>query len=248
MACNHEPHHTCDPRRRLLLQGLAGGALATMFPAGRLLAVEFTLPPRLPAGQSVYQVTGKAWVNGKRIDAGTVIGPNDTVKTAPGSRLVFAVGGHAMLLRGGVHLVMQGEEKGEDGQPLVNLLRLLSGALLSVSRHKGMKVYTPSASIGVRGTGVYLEAGPQKTYFCDCYGDVDVSANGEPSSVETIHSLHHDRPLYIFNEVQPIPGAGNTDHRERIMPARLPRPNHTDDELMMIEALVGRTPPFAEKG
>ena len=248
MACKHHHRDTCDQHRRLLVQGLAGGMLAALFPAGRLHAVDFTLPPRLPAGQSVYEVSGKAWVNGERIDTGTVIRPNDTIKTAPGSRLVFAVGGHAMLLRGGVHLVMQGEEKGEDGQPLVNLLRLFSGALLSVSRHKGMKIFTPSASIGVRGTGVYLEAGPQKTYFCDCYGEVDVMANNDPGSKDTIQSLHHDKPLFIYNEAQHADAGSDASSHGFLLPAILPRRNHTDEELMMIEALVGRTPPFAEKG
>ncbi len=226
-----------DSQRRRLLQGLAAGLLTTLLPAAQAIAAVFTPPPKLPATQSVYRVRGKAWVNGERVHAGTRIGPNDTVKTGRDSELVFVVGDHAMLLRSGSHLVMQPKDNADSGSLLIGALRLFSGKLLSVSRNKGMRIETPNATIGIRGTGVYLEAGPDKTYFCNCYGEVDVLATNDPTSKEMVVSKHHDKPLHIYGEGQP----GQCIHDAN----RLARPNHTDEELMLAEALVGRVPPFA---
>jgi hypothetical protein len=181
-------------------------------------------------------VTGKAWVKGERVHAGTRIGPNDTVKTGKDSELVFVVGDHAMLLRGGSHLVIQPKEHNDVGSLLIGGLRLFAGKLLSVSRNKGLRIETPTATIGIRGTGVYLEAGPEKTYFCNCYGEVDVVANNDTNSKETVISKHHDKPLHIYGQGQP----GQCIHDA----ASASRPNHTDEELLLAEALVGRVPPF----
>lgn len=246
MKCPHHhqhSHETDDLQRRLFLQTVGAGLLTTLMPTGRLLAAEPGLPQPLPAGRSVYHVSGHAWVNGNRIDESTRIGPSDTIKTAIGSKLVFAVGTHAMLLRGGSHLVLQADEKNTAESPLIGLLRLFSGALLSVSRRKGMSIVTPNVTIGVRGTGVYLETGPEKTYFCDCYGDVDVSATHDATSTDTVSSKHHDRPLYIFNDAPAGKHIRNV-HDTEFAPRR---PNHSDNELIMLEALVGRTPPFAQQ-
>lgn len=227
-----------NPQRRRLLQGLAAGLLTTLLPAMKAIAATFVAPPKLPATRSVYRVRGKAWVNGERVNENTRIGPNDTVKTGRDSELVFVVGDQAMILRGGSHLVIQPKENAEAGSLLIGALRLFSGKLLSVSRNKGMRIDTPTATIGIRGTGVYLEAGPEKTYFCTCYGDVDVEAGNDSTSKLSVHSLHHDRPLHILRDGQP----GQCVHDV----PRLTVPNHTDEELLLAEALVGRVPPFHE--
>jgi hypothetical protein len=236
MQQNQHPE-TISTQRRRLLQGMAAGLLTVLLPAMKAIAATFTPPPKLPDGQSVYRVTGKVWVNGNRADAGTRIGSNDTVKTALGSEIVFVVGDHAMLLRGGSHLVIQAKDTQDTGSLLIGGLRLLAGKLLSVSRNKGLRIETPTATIGIRGTGVYLEAGPERTYFCNCYGEVDVVANSDETSKETVLSHHHDKPLYIYGKKQP----GQCIHASN----RLAKPNHTDEELMLAEALVGRTVPFA---
>jgi hypothetical protein len=223
-------------QRRRLLQGLAAGLFTALLPAVKAVAAVFTPPPRMPATQSVYRVTGRAWVNGNKADANTRIKPGDTVKTAQGSEVIFVVGDHAMVLRGGSHLVIQPKENNDADSLLIGGLRLLAGKLLSVSRNKGLRIETPSATIGIRGTGVYLEAGPERTFFCNCYGEVDVVANSDATSKETVVSAHHDKPLYIYGQGQ----LGQCIHKVD----RLARPNHTDEELMLAEALVGRKPPF----
>ena len=61
----------------------------------------------------------------------------------------------------------------------------------------------------------------------------EVAALKDPQSRETVAASHHDRPLYIV-------AGGQAGRNIR----NAPFINHTDQELMMIEALVGRTPPF----
>ena len=102
-----------------------------------------------------------------------------------------------------------------------------------MSRHSPMQVHTATATIGIRGTGFYVESDPEQTYFCTCYGTTDVAASADPASNTTVVSYHHDRPLYIVKGQ----AQGNNIRNAPFI-------NHTDQELTLIEALVGRTPPF----
>ena len=111
---------------------------------------------------------------------------------------------------------------------------MTTDALLSVfPRGTPMQLKTKTATVGIRGTGVELEADPEQTYFCTCYGVADVTANDDPESKDTVVAQHHDRPLYILS--------GQSKGRN-IRKAGFV--NHTDQELMLIETLVGRKPPF----
>ncbi|MCB2000511.1 MAG: hypothetical protein KDH91_08935, partial [Rhodoferax sp.] len=87
------------------------------------------------------------------------------------------------------------------------------------------------------GTGFYIEADPERTYFCTCYGVTDVEANSDPQSRETVAASRHDRPLYIVADG----GAGNNIRNAPFI-------NHTDQELSLIETLVGRKTPFVFSG
>ena len=138
-----------------------------------------------------------------------------------------------MILRSDSHLVMEAAQQEEKTNQIIQVLRLITGKILSVSRDTRYTIRTPTATIGIRGTGIYAEAGTEQTYFCTCYGSTEVSANRDPTSKETVVSQHHDKPLYIL---------GNEPQGKNIRNA--PFVNHTDQELMLIEALVGRTPPF----
>ena len=113
---------------------------------------------------------------------------------------------------------------------LVGGLRLLTGKMLAVFGKSKHQINTPTATIGIRGTGVYLEASPDLTYFCNCYGITDIKGINDAHFVETIDSKYHDLPKYITQKGE-IKSA--------------PFINHTDEELMLVESLVGRTTPFA---
>lgn len=158
--------------------------------------------------------------------------PGDTVETGKDSELIFVVGGHSMLVRSESHLVIESERK-ESASLLISGLRLLTGKLLSVHRGTPLRLTTTTSTVGIRGTGFYAESDPEQTYFCTCYGTTDVVAINDPESKETVVSRQHDRPLYILAKAPP--GKSIRD---------APFINHTDQELMLIEALVGRVPPY----
>jgi hypothetical protein len=178
---------------------------------------------------------GDVKVNGKDASMSTRIKPNDTVQTGPNSKIVFVVGGTSMLMRENSHMQMEGRE--DLASFLIQGFRMLTGKLLTVSRSKGTQIRTSTATIGIRGTGYYIEAEPDQTYFCTCYGLTDVSANNDPGSHDTVASKHHDKPLYILS--------GQQEGRNI---RRAPFINHTDEELMLIESLVGRAPPWIFSG
>jgi len=226
-----------DPRRRLLIKALAAGLFSTAFVDKAALAASIfgTPPRRLPPNQSIYRINGAATVNGKDANLSTIIKPNDVVATGKNSEIVFVVGGNSMILRENSQLNLEGTEDKESY--VIHGLRLLTGKLLSVSRSQGTKIRTSTATIGIRGTGYYIEADPEQTYFCTCYGMTDVMSNNDPSSTDTIVATHHDKPLYILGNEQP----GKNIRRGGFI-------NHTDQELMLIETLVGRTPPFVFAG
>jgi hypothetical protein len=226
-----------DPRRRLLVQALAAGFCASGLPRGAASAVElFGRPPsKLPAGQSFYRIEGQVRVNGDDANLNSRVAPGDTVETGARSEAVFVVERSAFILRSDSRLTI--ETPAEDSL-VRSALRLTTGALLSVyPSGYPTRLTTSTATIGVRGTGLYLESDPGQTYFCTCYGVADVAANDDPGSRDTVTSEHHDRPLYIVAGAQP---------GQSIRAA--PFLNHTDQELMLIETLVGREPPFVFPG
>lgn len=223
-----------DPRRRLLVEALVAGLFSAGSPAGiaRAQGVSGSTLAKIPPGQSIYHIAGTVSVNGVPANLQTKISPGDAIETGTNSALVFVVGGHSMILRSETRLVIE-TGKEEAASMLISGLRMLTGKILSVSRETRMQVTTATAAIGIRGTGWYAESGPEQTYFCTCYGIADVVASNDPESRETVVSKHHDRPLYILAKAAP----GRSIRAAPFI-------NHTDQELMLIEALVGRVPPF----
>ncbi|MEQ1516352.1 MAG: FecR family protein [Usitatibacteraceae bacterium] len=224
-----------DPRRRILIQALAAGAFATNLPEASAQGFNIfgSKPAKLPPTQSIYRIAGQATVNDKPATLDTPVVPGDTVETGKGSEIIFVVNSNSMILRGGSKLTIETEKKSAAGSLIISGLRLLTGALLSVSRNTPMRVRTPNATVGIRGTGFYMEAEPDQTYFCTCYGITEVSANADPENKETIMAKQHDRPVYILS---------NEAKGKNIRNA--PFINHTDQELALVETLVGREPAF----
>ena len=224
---------TEDPRRRVLIQAL----LAGLFSSGAIPSRAFSQslfgsrPAKLPEGQSIYRISGDVQINDKPANLQTRIGPTDIIQTGKDGEIVYVVGENSFILRANSRVQL---ESPGAGSMLLNGFRLATGALLSVfPRKQPLKLTTQTATIGIRGTGVYIEAEPKQTYFCTCYGVADVAATNDPQSKETVAAKHHDRPLYILADEPP----GRNVRRAGFV-------NHTDQELMLIETLVGRTPPF----
>lgn len=174
----------------------------------------------------VHTVRGEASINGQPAKPGMAVNPGDKLATGRDGQIVFVVDRDAMLVRRSSSL-----EAAKSG------LRLLSGAVLSVFAPKQRKeLRTASATIGVRGTAVYLEAEPERTYVCTCYGEAVLEPVGDPNARETVRTRHHEQPRYVMAKGAP----------QMVMPA--PMVNHTDAELEMLEALVGREPAFKGQG
>lgn len=208
-------------RRRTLLRLLAGGAsLAT-------LLGEAGAQTRMAKTPGLVQVQGDVRINGKPAKAGELVRGGDAVTTGRGALAVFSIGESAFLVR-------ESSRANFAGQDLVlDAVRLVTGKLLSVfvTGHP-VKLETPTATIGIRGTGAYLESEPARTYFCLCYGSAEIaSANG--SMRDSYTTTHHESPRYIYND-----GRRNAIASASVI-------NHTDSELIMLESLVGRTPPPA---
>lgn len=213
--------HTDEARRQFLLSALAAGLFAA---APKSYAEALGKVPRpLPPGKSIYSLHGTLRVNGLVANEDTLVGTNDTLQTASNSQAIFAVGHDAFILR------ENSELKLSNNGTLVGGLRLVSGALLSVFGKSRHQLETPTSIIGIRGTGVYAEATADVSYICTCYGVTEITANNADNK-ETIDSKHHDAPRYIManGEIQPAPFI-----------------NHTDEELLLIETLVGRITPFS---
>jgi hypothetical protein len=221
-----------ESRRQFLLNALRAGALgltASLLPRITGAATLGKVPRELPTGQSIYDMHGTVKINGTPANLNSIIRNNDVIQTDKNSDVTFVVGKDAFILRANSTLELSG-----DNNLLVSGLRLVTGAVLSVFGKTRHHISTSNAVIGIRGTGIYVEAEPELTYVCTCYGTVEIAAADDPTSQETIVSKHHDAPRYI---------SSTGPKGKRIQSA--PFKNHTDLELMIIETLVGRTPPFA---
>ncbi|OIQ96237.1 hypothetical protein GALL_217540 [mine drainage metagenome] len=210
-------------RRALLYRaaGLAGFiGMGDIFDSRRALAAGTT-----PA-QGIRRLSGSVTVNGAPAAKGTPVLAGDTVVTGAASEAIYVFGRDAFLQRADSRIRL--------GSGAARLLRVISGDLLSVFGKGNIRIETPTATIGIRGTGCYIEAQPKRVYFCLCYGVAELIPSAAPNERELIRSKHHDHPMYIYD-----------DPRMPTMMVPAGVINHFDAELVMLESLVGRRPPFA---
>ena len=174
---------------------------------------------------NIVELGGDVLLNGERLGAQRTIQSGDNVQTGPGAHLVFVIGDCAFQVRQNSTLAV------DRGATLntVSVLRILTGAVVSVwGRGTTRRIITPTLTAGIRGTGAYTEVFPQqgyRSYFCNCYGTVDLRA--EDDHVVS-RSQHHQA---FWGEAQPTNGRFLT-------PA--PMINHTDEELEVLARLVNQ--------
>lgn len=179
--------------------------------------------------KGIARVRGDVRINGKPAERGMEVGPGDAVTTGRGAELVVVVGRDAFLARADSRIELSGDAK----RRLLSGLRVVSGALLSVFEPgKEKQIRTATAAIGIRGTGIYVELEGSRTYVCTCYGEAKLVPVDAPKEAETVRTLHHDQPRYIYPKGMPR------------MIEKAPVINHTDAELILLESLVGRKVPF----
>jgi len=174
--------------------------------------------------RGVYRVRGEARVRGVPARRGMDVRAGDTVATGADGEIIFVVNRDAFLLRASSRLEIGGA---------ADVFRIITGALLSVYQPGVRKtLQAQTATIGIRGTAVYVETRADRTYVCTCYGEAELIPLADPARAETVHTRHHEQPRYILGKGAPQ------------MMMRAPVVNHTDAELRMLESLVGRGVPF----
>lgn len=210
--------------RRMVLQG----AFATVLIATGMSRLRTALAAgNLPSG--VAQFKGEVRINGKPAERGQRIVQGDVIDTGRNGELVFVAERDAFLVRANSRI----EFGSAAARGAVTVLRIITGAMLSVFESGTRReIRTTTATIGIRGTGIYVESEAKRTYACTCYGEAVLTPVEDPAATETVRTKRHDQPRYIYGR-----GAPN-------MMAAAPVVNHTDAELQMLETLVGRKVPF----
>lgn len=203
-------------RRRLLKAGAGSAALAflsTVLAQGRV-------------ERGVHRARGEAMLNGSPARPGAEPRTGDIIRTGSDGELLFVLGRDAYLVRRDTELAL-----------LADGFRAVTGAVLAVfAQGARRQIRTGTAVIGIRGTAVYIEAEPSRTYVCTCYGEAVLEPRADPSARETVRTRYHEQPRYILAAGAPA------------MVVQAPVINHSDAELVLLEGLLGRQPPFVEQG
>lgn len=189
------------------------------------------LNPQLALAQGVgnlIELTGDVLVNGRRLTPDGVIQTGDRVQSGPGSTCGFTIGRDAFLLRPNTDLTIT------RGASLfiADGARMLTGAMASVFGRsaKPRNITAPTVTAGIRGTGFYVEVRPDATYFCTCFGSINLAAAA--GETELVNSTRHAARRILAN-----PTAGRA-----IVTA--PFENHEDAELERLALLVGQRAPW----
>ena len=174
---------------------------------------------------NVVEMVGDITVNGERLIPQRALQTGDQIATGPNSHVVFVVGNSSFLVRQNSRLAV------ERGRTLntVSLLRMLTGAVASVwGPGSNRRIVTPTLTAGIRGTGVYTEVLPDqgyRSYFCNCYGTVDMAAGG-------------DRLVSQSDYHQSFWGEAQAKNGRFLTPAGAI--NHTDEEMEYLARLVNQ--------
>lgn len=210
-------------------------ALGLLGPAGVSGLIQEALAKGdLPAISGINTLSGSATVNGQAAKVGSAVKPGDKVATGKGSLAVVVVGKDAFLMRENTNVIFE-QHKTKPGA--FESVLIATGKVLSVfdKRAEGVRIRSANATIGIRGTGCYLEIHEGRTYFCLCYGEASIDGAGMSQS-KIIQTTHHESPVWLDDRggVMKVESAGFV--------------NHNDDELIMLEKLTGREPPFVKLG
>jgi len=213
------------PERRRYLRAGAAAALALNFAWLRGLLAAGSVE------KGVYRVRGDVRVNGAPAKEGMDVKAGDVITTGPRSDVIFVTGRDAFLVRADSRI----EVEGVLGALVLTGLRVVTGAILSVFAPGETKtIRTATATIGIRGTAVYLEVEESRTYVCTCYGEAEIASVADPRARETVRTTRHEQPRYVMGMGAP----------QMLMGA--PVVNHDDVELAVLENLVGRRTPFVQ--
>jgi hypothetical protein len=174
---------------------------------------------------NIVDPRGDALLNGQRLSPQQSVQSGDSIQTGPDSSLVFVIGNSSYLVRQNSRMSV------ERGPTLnaVSVLRMITGAVASVwGRGSRRQIVTPTLTAGIRGTGVYTEVLPEqnfRSYFCNCYGTVDVDAG--PDNTVSVSKYH-----------QSFWGEAEARNGRFLTPANAI--NHSDEEMEYLAKLAGQ--------
>jgi hypothetical protein len=166
---------------------------------------------------NIVSQTGDVLVNDKMLAPHQSIRAGDRISTGPGSALIVVMGKDAFQLRANTQVTFEGHADGV----IVQTLRIIQGGVVSIwsKGDEPKRITTPTMVAGIRGTGVYTEVFEKqdnRSYFCTCYGSVELTAGTDKKLSST---SYHEA---FWAEPQPKKG-------KYLTPAKML--NHTDSEL-----------------
>jgi hypothetical protein len=191
------------------------------------------LPARSQAPWGVVrELSGGVTLNDFPVTRASALRAGQTLRTGADGRIWFTLGGDAHFLRPNSTLRLDASRPGE---PIIDFLRLVTGALGSTfARGMRRSLVTPTSTIGIRGTGVYLECTRDVTYACTCFGTTDISSTPTGAMMETVGVATENHQARMI-------------HRESMMGMRIVHAGferHSNEEMAKLEALAGRPDPF----
>ncbi|MEO5367064.1 MAG: hypothetical protein H7831_12105 [Magnetococcus sp. WYHC-3] len=235
-------------RRELLVRLLQWGA-AGLWPWG--ISGCRTPPHQVTAG--IASLEGHARVDGLPARLGMLVRHDQTLETGADSRLALVMHQDAFLVGPSTRLRFQPAITASRPLPLwaqagdaplaapplaafdVGGVILERGRVLSVFAPGNRLMRMPRMDIGIRGTGLFMQADADQDYLCLCYGSARVTPTITPDIPRDVNTRHHESPMRI-----------EADAPHQLVKASML--NHTDDELILLESLVGRRPPFSHAG
>ncbi|HYC35731.1 MAG TPA: hypothetical protein VEC19_04870 [Usitatibacter sp.] len=218
-------------------EGVSGPYLGERLSRRRFLRVAaagasgLLLPLEAFGDDQVHDLRGRVSINGVPATTKSAVRPGDRIVTGSDGHFVFVMAkSDAVMVRSRSELVIERYE--EQG-----LLRLVTGAIGAVfARGRPRRILAANVTAGIRGTGVYLETRGDGTYFCTCWGVVELASAQDPREREVITSTRHVPRLV---SLQPRDGS-------RFLPA--PFETHTDEEMDILMKCVGLRSPIVVPG
>ena len=180
----------------------------------------------------VHEISGDVFLNGAPMATNAAVQGGHTVRTGANGRVWFSIAGDSYFLRPGSELRLRQSNWRES---FIDALRLVTGAMGATFK-PGMQrsVFAQTATIGIRGTGVYVDTTADETYACTCFGTTEMYS---PVGGAMMEAVRVSTENHLARRIRRDPQMGM-----RIIQAPFER--HTNDEMTRLERLAGRPNPF----
>jgi hypothetical protein len=176
---------------------------------------------------TIIKFEGDVLLNGKKMQTDLAVKYNDKIETKSASQAVVSLDDDIFQIRENTIFELPSKNESKSGG------KLLAGAILASftpGKPKSLQVEN-KGTIGIRGTGIYLEIEKEQTQFCLCYGKAEIFSKNNKLITETDTKFHKD--FLILNDGT----IKQTEPLERKL-------NHTSRQNIDLENFAGRPSPF----